>query len=482
MMRAKPTIVALSYGLPPPPEVEEWKESAEAKKLILMEGACPWQYARAKDEEGGEDTKEYIGIIPCSSKSVTLADFLLEPNAFGRPPDRATKESVYHIKPLDMMEIERSSQAAYVMRTTPHGFWGVTWLEARALAIVAQHRHGKILAKQVAHQIVDEFALDDDEDYQSILDDCVLALTQVRRKMPWLKVNERGQLSLTKLATSGFADEDQDLVEYLLPWLMFGEENLGPDVPTLLVDGTFTHMFDSASLKRYLRGRIDQTGEPFPNPMHPPILRRDDRTRLLEFPINMPISTRELILSGEDGELLPGVETAGFNKVRCTIPAYTMIQRAMDALDQAPKLIQVLQDNGQLLSFPTPALYMDWWYERKLDRIVLVHGHIREGTGLIPNAKLFVSQLFADVKVEETYPPEVSGSGTTEVFEKRFFQDDDTYAEKLASIRFYYPQYAQYAEVFANMPVSKLSHLNLVPTEGVEHSMSARELYLVRLM
>lgn len=446
----------------------------ECSKILAFEGAAAWQASNAIQYFDENAEKIYCAILPCSEKSKTLAHFIREKDAFGKVPDKADKYGgvpAYTIQPFDRRELEMLVDAANQMRTLPHAFWGITWMQARAVSLVCANKG--ILAESLAWMLIEDFAIQEEE-FESILNNVVLDLTQICREMSWIEVNGRGRLYPGNLVVRDLQDQDSELEQYLLPWTVLTPNSQGPPLPTVLVEGRHGCRIRQTDLIQYFKHKLqDGKDEVFPHSLGMREMLWSEKTKEIQFPWEWPIETRNKFCS----EYVGDAERVGKYGIRCdTNPVDREIVDAMWNEMMATVSLEFLSDDGEVVKFDNPKAYADGWFQYKLESIMDSVNNLHKGTSLLAKAKLFLGQLYFNRMVDENL---YDGSTAMESVTKRFFIDDESVEEKLASIRLDYPK--EMAPILANLPICMLSENNATPPACLEQSTSVRDVYLKQL-
>jgi hypothetical protein len=423
-----------------------------------------------------------------------LAQFFGEKDAFGKPPALPKRgQEAYVMVEVTSAMMEASLDAHNKMCLMMHAFWGLNWLQARAVCLVARKPETTVLC--LASELVDEFNIHVESENLAewIIQECILPLTQRLCERPWLVVDQRGRLLVSQMIRLFFrhttleCDEmseevthgplrHDDLIDALLPHLLFSKESLGPLVPCMVVNSQYGRRVSEAQLRGYIQEQIGQLNIDVPKII--PLQHEKDHglriepTGELRLPprISMDDITKVITMSA--------AEEAGFCNWVCPAPALPEIKKVFADLmakhPEMPVLCEMMGDEGTVIRFQNEKAYVDWWIRTKLDRIADVFNHAREGTGLLAHAKTFVGQIFFNTVVEEAREDK-DGNWNGEIVTKRLFYGDDSYEEKLASLTQRFSR--EHAPILAELPSYVLSNTYAMPYELPQVTISAREIY-----
>jgi hypothetical protein len=105
---------------------------------------------------------------------------------------------------------------------------------------------------------------------------------------------------------------------------------------------------------------------------------------------------------------------------------------------------------------------------------MIAHNNMHESEGLLGDAKKFIALIYFKHPVTET--TEMEGTGEMSSIRKRYFVDDESFAEKLASLRLKYKE--PVCQVLIRLPIHLICQSHAEPPDALQDCQSARDIYV----
>lgn len=322
------------------------------------------------------------------------------------------------------------------------------------------------------------------------MEDLIYGLTDVYAQLPWLSITKKGTLDAGRLVFESLQDVNihGELAREIASHLLFTEYSSGPLLPSLLVNDRQHTRYDASILKEQITRRLVSTS---PNamraPLNPGTVYPNWNVGLLSgvvrFPYNLPIYEVRRLISTYDGHCFSRLSQHSYRVKRHEefksfsemnkqhvghftdpIPAFiprrdaherdSIQQLFMDLEDPNANFVNMNARYVEIAYINSVEEYLELWADYKSGAIADIANREHEGIGLDVDVRKFILSIVLASEITE------EPSGLT----KRYFVDDDSYAEKIATLKLNMCE--QHARIAASLPLHIVSPTNTtVPYE-----------------